>query len=101
MTAHCCARRVSGVTASILPGALLVLLPKCPLCFAAWLTLATGVSFSEAGAVWLRGSIVVFWIVALASTIKYVAGAPLSRRAFSRVSAPSARHEVDVGSRFE
>src|SRR5262245_19828774 len=30
------------MTASILPGALLVLLPKCPLCLAAWLTLAIG-----------------------------------------------------------
>jgi hypothetical protein len=79
MTAPCCVRRVSGVTASILPGALLAILPKCPLCLAGWLTLATGVSFSEAGAAWLRGSLIAFWITALALAIKHAgAYAPLS-----------------------
>ncbi len=36
---------MSRVTASILPAAVLAFLPKCPLCLAAWLTVATGVSF--------------------------------------------------------
>jgi hypothetical protein len=62
---HPLARRFSKATASILPGALLVLLPKCPLCLAAWLTVATGVSFSAAGAAWLRESIVPLWIAVL------------------------------------
>lgn len=47
-------RRISAVTASILPAAALVLLPKCPLCLAAWLTVMTGVGFSAAGADLLR-----------------------------------------------
>lgn len=63
--AHSFARRLSKATASMLPAALLLLLPKCPLCIAAWLTFATGVSFPAAGAAWLRGSIVLLWIAAL------------------------------------
>jgi hypothetical protein len=51
---HRLARRISAVTASILPAAALVLLPKCPLCLAAWLTVMTGVGFSAAGADLLR-----------------------------------------------
>lgn len=73
MTEQCCTggrksrrlpRRLS--VASILPGVVLVLLPKCPLCLAAWLTLATGISFSAAGAAWVPGSIVLLWLAAAA-----------------------------------
>ena len=72
---HCCtgsppARRIAGqiskLSASILPGAALVFLPKCPLCLAAWLTFATGISFSAADAVWLRGSVVLLWVAVVA-----------------------------------
>jgi hypothetical protein len=90
MTGQCCmgrrtsrrlARRLSTAAASILPGAVLVLLPKCPLCLAAWLTVATGIGFSAAGAVWLRGIVVVIWVVGVA-----LAGAQIiRRRAFRRV----------------
>ncbi|HEY1339946.1 MAG TPA: hypothetical protein VGF59_20680 [Bryobacteraceae bacterium] len=74
MSSRCCLagrgrrllpRRLSRATASILPAALLMLLPKCPLCLAAWLTVATGVTFSTAGAMWLRWSLVLLWIGAL------------------------------------
>jgi hypothetical protein len=60
------ARRLSATAASILPGTLLVLLPKCPMCLAAWLTMLTGVGFSAAGAAWMRGIVAVFWIAAAA-----------------------------------
>jgi hypothetical protein len=85
MTAPCCARRVSSVAASIVPGALLALLPKCPLCLAAWVTLASGVSFSEAGAARLQESIVVFLIAALLAAIKH-AVAPFFRRRNNRIN---------------
>ncbi|HEY3456586.1 MAG TPA: hypothetical protein VGK64_18550 [Bryobacteraceae bacterium] len=74
MTKQCCmggaasrrlARRLSRAAASILPGAAVVLLPKCPLCLAAWLTAATGIGFSAAGATWARGALVMFWIAVL------------------------------------
>jgi hypothetical protein len=78
MTGRCCvagraphplARPLSKATASILPAAFVVLLPKCPLCLAAWLTVATGVSFSATGARWVCGSIVLLWVGALTAMI--------------------------------
>jgi predicted Abi (CAAX) family protease len=66
---HRLARRLSTVTASILPAAGLVFLPKCPLCLAAWLTVATGVSFSTAGAAWVHVSVELLCVAALASVI--------------------------------
>lgn len=83
MTGQCCtggpasrhlARRLSRAAASILPGAVLVLLPKCPLCLAAWLTAAAGVGIS-AGAAWVRTILVVFCVTAFA-----VAAAPMVSR---------------------
>ena len=51
-------RRLTRAVAAILPAAALTVLPKCPLCLAAWLTLATGMSFSVTGAAWLRASLI-------------------------------------------
>jgi hypothetical protein len=74
MTGQCCAggpasrrlaRPLSKAAASILPGVVLLFLPKCPLCLAAWLTVATGVGFSATGAAWTRGVRVVFWVAAV------------------------------------
>ena len=72
------ARRLSRVTASMLPGAVLVLLPKCPLCLAAWLTTATGVSVSAAASVWVRAAVVMLWVAALTPLIarRVFGGAP-------------------------
>jgi hypothetical protein len=88
MTGQCCgggpascrlARRLSHrlgkAAASILPGAALVLLPKCPLCLAAWLTVATGVGFSAAGAAWVREIVVLLSVIGVA-----LAAAPIIRR---------------------
>jgi len=75
MIAQCCAgggpsrrlaRRFYGAAASILPGAVLVLLPKCPLCLAAWLTVATGIAVPAALVAPVRGLVVVFWAAAVA-----------------------------------
>jgi hypothetical protein len=75
MTGHCCvpgrpsnlpARRSSRIISTILPAALFAVLPKCPLCLAAWLTLATGVGFSAAAAVWLRTGVVLLSLTAFA-----------------------------------
>lgn len=82
ITEQCCmggtaslAPRLSRAAASILPGAVLVLLPKCPMCLAAWLTVVTGVGFSAEHAAWVRGLLVVLWVAAVA-----LAAAPMIRR---------------------
>ena len=74
MTGRCCtgegrshglARRFPGGAASVLPGVALVLLPKCPLCLAAWLTVASGGAISATSAVQIRWAIVVLWVAIL------------------------------------
>ena len=84
MTRQCCmggrrphglARRLSVAAPSMLSGAMLALLPKCPLCLAAWLTVVTGVGFSAAVAVWVRGLLAALWVAAVA-----LAAMPLLRR---------------------
>ena len=78
MTGSCCtsggpkrplAGRISSAVASILPGAALVLLPKCPLCLAAWLTVATGIGISAAAVAWTRELVVAVWIILLARMV--------------------------------
>jgi hypothetical protein len=97
MVAQCCkgegpssgrlARRLastispSGAAASILPGALLMLLPKCPLCLAVWLAVVAGTGVSAEAAAWVRGLIVAFWVVAVALATVQV----IRRRAVRRL----------------
>jgi hypothetical protein len=96
MTRQCCvggpasrrlARRLSRAAASILPGAALVLLPKCPLCLAAWLTVVTGIGFSETGVAWVRG----LSVVCCFASVVFAAAPIIRRRAFGRSPASTAR----------
>ena len=75
MNGQCCksgAARRTGFAASILPGAALALLPKCPLCLAAWLGLVTGVGVSAAASVYLREGIIVLCVAGLLSASRLV-----------------------------
>lgn len=47
-------RRIREMFAWVLPGALLVLVPKCPACLAAYVALWTGVGLSLTTATYLR-----------------------------------------------
>jgi hypothetical protein len=74
------ARRLSVAVSSILPGAALVLLPKCPMCLAVWLTAATGIGVSATGVAWGRGMLLVLWMAAAAFAVVLI----IRRRELSR-----------------
>jgi len=63
------ARKTVGKTARktgwLFPGILLVLMPKCPICLAAYIALVTGISIPITAATWLRGSLLAGCIGAL------------------------------------
>jgi hypothetical protein len=92
------ARRLSAAAATLLPGAVLVLLPKCPLCLAAWLTVLTGVGVSAATAAHLRGISMVFCIAAVAIGVAQTLLRPKHPAAPHRIASLLAnRHTVKRG----
>jgi hypothetical protein len=58
-------RRGSAIAAWVFPGATLALLPKCPVCLAAYVALASGIGISIQSAAVLRTSLLVLSIATL------------------------------------
>lgn len=67
---HCCRRarpyRAQALMEWLLPGALLALLPKCPFCLVAYLSLGTGLAITPASASLILRAIAIICIGALA-----------------------------------
>lgn len=59
-------RRVRKIAGMVLPGTLLALMPKCPLCLAAYVALGTGFTMSYASAHTLMQVLTLLCISALA-----------------------------------
>jgi hypothetical protein len=62
----CCQRQKSrSLVGWLLPGGLLVLMPKCPMCLAGYVAIFTGAGLSVAVAQGLRAAVIVAFVVSL------------------------------------
>jgi hypothetical protein len=59
------ARRVREILAWVCPSAILVLVPKCPACLAAYVTLWTGLGLSLSTATYLRWALLFLCVASL------------------------------------
>lgn len=66
MKACCIKRRGKEAAAWLLPGGMLVLIPKCPVCFAAYIAAATGLGLSIPAASGLRVALITLCVLSLA-----------------------------------
>jgi ABC-type Na+ efflux pump permease subunit len=64
-TQSCCRRVVPRTVSGTMSAVLLVLMPKCPICLAAYLSVATGVGIGLTTAKYLRIGLIALCVVSL------------------------------------
>ena len=74
-------RRAMELAAWLIPGMLLAFFPKCPLCVAGYVALATGLGVSLTAATYLRWTLLVLCLASLGLMVVRYAGRWLGRRA--------------------
>ena len=84
MKACCIKRRGTEAASWLLPSSLLILMPKCPLCLAAYVAAATGLGLSVPAAAGLRTALIVLCIASLA----FLAARLLLRKKLSSQNQP-------------
>ena len=78
------ARRCLGVASWVVPSAILMLLPKCPLSVAAYVSLESGVGLSFSTAGYLRQMLVFLCVASLLYTARSLRGFPARLSALHR-----------------
>ena len=66
---RCECSKVFTVAGWGIPGILLLLLPKCPLCIVAWVAVVTGIGISVSTATYFRLGLLVFCVIALLAVV--------------------------------